>query len=336
MKHWLLRSCMLLASATPVCASDFYAGKTVSLIVGSGAGGGFDTYARFFSRYFGKHIPGNPTIVVRNMPGAGGLTATGHVYNVAPRDGTVILHTNPINTLEPLLNPANSRFDARRFQWIGSLNKEIKVCAFWSDKVSSVDDLLTQELVLAASGPASGATIDAKALQQVFGFKFRLVAGYNDTTASELASRRGETDGFCGLAVSRLKNTLSAEFKAGKIRIPIQMALERHPDLPDVPGVFDLVKSEETRHFLNMLYAPWTYGQPVAAPPDTPSDRVAILRDAFVSTMQDGTLIQEANRINMEINWVPGADINKIIDDIYKSSPEVIERAREIYGAKSK
>jgi tripartite-type tricarboxylate transporter receptor subunit TctC len=313
-------------------AEKFYSGKTIRLVVGYPPASTFDTYARTVARYMPQHIPGAPTLIVQNMPGAGSLTATGFMANVAPRDGTVIAMINPVNVTEPLLDPERAKFDPRKFGWIGSVNREISTCAFWTNKIASIDDLRAKEAVLGSTGPSSGSTIDAKTLERIFGFKLKLVTGYPGLTEVRLAAERGEVDGHCGLLVSAIKTDVWDDFQKGKIKVPLQMAVEKHPELPTIPNVFDLVTSEADRNLLKLVFGPWSFGRPLVAPPEIPEDRLKALRAAFDATLRDAKFQEEAKRINLEVQPVAADRIEQLVADLYKTPQPVIEQARQVLG----
>jgi tripartite-type tricarboxylate transporter receptor subunit TctC len=313
-------------------AERFYSGKTVRLVVGYPPASTFDTYARTVARYLPQHIPGAPTIIVQNMPGAGSLTATGFMANVAPPDGTVIAMINPVNTTEPLLDPERAKFDPRKFSWIGSMNREISTCAFWTNKITTLDDLRAKEAVLGSTGPSSGSTIDAKTLERIFGFRLKLVTGYPGLTEVRLAAERGEVDGHCGLLVSAIKTDVWEDFQRGKIKVPLQMAVEKHPELANIPNVFDLVTSEADRNLLKLVFGPWSFGRPLLAPPGTPEDRLKALRAAFEATMRDPKFQEEAKRINLEVQPVSADRIDRLVADLYNTPQPVIEQARQVLG----
>ena len=310
----------------------FYSGKTIRLVVGYPPASTFDTYARTVARYMPQHIPGTPALIVQNMPGAGSLTATAYMANVAPRDGTVIAMINPVNTTEPLLDPERSKFDPRKFGWIGSVNREISTCAFWTNKITSIDDLRTKEVVLGATGPSSGSTIDSKTLERVFGLKMKLVTGYPGLTEVRLAAERGEVDGHCGLLVSAIKTDVWDDFQKGKIKVPLQMAVSKHPELPSIPNVFDLVTSDEHRNLLRLVFGPWSFGRPLLAPPDVAEERLKALRAAFEATMRDTKFLEEAKKINLEVQPVPAGEIDRLVSELYKTPQPVIAQARQVLG----
>lgn len=319
-------------ASAPSLAQDFYKGATIRYIVGYPTGATFDTYSRALSRHMGKHIPGRPVIVIQNMPGAGSLTATNYIANVAPKDGSVIGMPNPVNTVEPLLNPQNARFDPRKFSWIGSMNTEISTCGFWGDKVSKVDDLRNKNVVVGSTGPTSGSTLDSRVIANVLGFNFKIVTGYPGLAEARLAAQQGEVDGHCGLTVSSLKADLWEDYKKGVAKVPLQMGLNKHPDLPDVPNAFDMVKSEEDKQVLTLIFGPWTYGRPVLGPEGIPADRLKTLRSAFMATMKDPEFKTEAAKLNLEIQPLGPEEIQKTVVEIFNTPASVIERTRKILG----
>lgn len=311
----------------------FYAGKTVRIVVGYPPGSTFDTYSRALARHIGRHIPGSPTVIVQNMPGAGGLTATTNVANVAAPDGLTLAMLNPVNTTEPLLNPSVAKFDPTKFGWIGSMNTEVGTCAFWGGKVANVQDLKTIPVSLGGTGPAAGSTLDAVALQALLDFKFKMVLGYPGLLEVRLAAEKGEVDGFCGLLVSSLKVDVWDQFKAGKFKVLVQTGVEKHPDLPsDIPNVFDLAPNEEARQVMRLVFAPWAFGRPVMTPPGVPEDRLAALRAAFKATLADEAFKAEAAKTNLEIQERGPEDISRLLAAIYATPQPIVERTRKMLG----
>jgi tripartite-type tricarboxylate transporter receptor subunit TctC len=321
------------AASAQEAVQKFYAGKTVRVLVGYPPGSTFDTYARMLARHLGRHLPGGPTIIVQNMPGAGGLTATAYAANVAAPDGLTLAMLNPVNTTEPLLEPELAKFDPSRFNWIGSMNREVGTCAFWGDKVSSFDDLTTKDVMLGGTGPSAGSTLDAKALEALLGLKFRMVLGYPGLLEVRHAAEQGEVDGFCGLLVSSLKVDVWEQFKAGKFKVLLQTGLSPHPDLPrTIPNVFDLAPNEEAKQIMRLIFAPWAYGRPLMAPAGVPAERVAALRNAFRATLADQAFKDEATKANLEIQEVGPEEISQIVSDIFASPRPIVERTRVILG----
>ncbi len=328
--------CGLAVSASAQDAASFYRSKTVQAIVGYPAGSTFETYLRIFQRHVGKHIPGNPTVIIQQMPGAGSLTATSYLANVAAKDGSVFGMPNPVNTIEPLLDPQRTKFDPRKFGWIGNLNTEISTCSFWAKDIKTLDDMRKRELTLGSTGPASGSTIDAVVLGELLGLKIKIVTGYRVLLDIKLAAERGEVDGFCGLLVSALKTDFQTEWKNGTLSVPVQMGLNKHADLPNVPNAYDLVKKEEDRQLFRLIFGPWSYGRPLFLPPGAPADKLELMRKAFEATMKDPEFLAEAARINLELSPTSGDKIVPLIDSIMATPEPVVLRARKLLAVESR
>ncbi len=338
---WSLGFALALAGATAATAQQdqvaaFYRGRTVKAVVGYNPGSTFEIYLREFVRHFARHVPGNPSIIVQPMPGAGSLKATAYLADIAPRDGSVIGIINPVNTIEPLIDPVNARFDPRTFMWLGSLNSEISTCGFWSKDLRTLADLKRREVVVGSAGPASGSTVDARVLGPLAGINFKVVTSYPGTPEVRLAAERGEVDGYCGLLVSTLKAVMWDDFKAGRFWVPVQLALHKHPDLQDIPNAYDLATKEEDRQLFRLIFGPWAYGRPLLAPPDTPLDRVEALRAAFAATLVDPQFVAEAQRINMEIQPMGADAVAKLVGEILHTPAPVVERARILLGAQNR
>jgi tripartite-type tricarboxylate transporter receptor subunit TctC len=334
-------SCSLaLAAITPASAENaaqddaakFYRGRTVQAIVGYTPGSTFELYLRVLTRHLGKHVPGNPNIVVQHMPGAGSLKATNYLAAVAPKDGSVFGMPNPVNTIEPLIDPKNSRFDPRTFIWLGSLNTEISTCGFWAKDLRAFDDLKKREIVAGSTGPASGSTIDARVLGALTGIKFKVVTGYASLGDIRLASERGETDGFCGLLVSALKTDYWEQYKAGRLAVPVQMGLSKHPEFANIPNAYELVKNEEDRQLFRLIFGPWSYGRPLFMPPGTDPARVAVMRAALTAVAKDPAYMAETQKLNMEIQPTGPEAITKLVDQLLQTPAPVVERARQVLG----
>lgn len=328
-----------LTLATAAQAQDpaaFYKGRTVQAVVGYTPGSTFELYLRSLVQHMGKHVPGNPNIIIQHMPGAGSLKATNYLASVATADGSVFGMPNPVNTTEPLIDPERTKFDPRKFAWLGSLNAETGTCGFWAKDINTFADLKKRQLVLGTTGPASGSTIDAKALAALLKLDIKFVTGYPGLTEARLAAERGEVDGHCGLLVSSIKTDVWQQFKSGQLKVPVQMGLTKHPDLPDVPNAFDLVTSEEDKQLFRLIFGPWSYGRPLMAPPNTPADRVAALRDAVQKTLNDPAFQADAKRINLEIQPVAPEAIAKTVEEIFKTPEPVLQRARTMLGVNAR
>jgi tripartite-type tricarboxylate transporter receptor subunit TctC len=310
----------------------FYRGKTIQAIVGYPPGSTFELYTRVFIQHMPRHIPGNPAVVIQHMPGAGSLRATNHLATVAPRDGLVIGMPNPVNTIEPLIDPQRTRFDPRQFAWLGSLNSEIPTCASWAKDVQSFDDLKRRQFVAGATGPAAGSAVDAKVVSSLLGLNFKVVTGYPGLTEVRLAANQGEVDGHCGLQVSSLKTDVRDQYQSGRMKVLMQTSLQKHPDLPDVRNAYDLLKKDEDRQLFKLIFGPWAYGRPLVAPPGTAPDRVRALRAAVKATLADPKFLAEAKKINLEIQPMVPAEISKLVAEIFRTPESVLAQARVHLG----
>jgi len=324
---------MQTGSSSAQSVADFYKGKTISMVVGYSAGGGYDTYARIIARFMGKHIPGNPTIVVQNMPGAGSLTAANHIANSAPKDGTVFGTVARGAAFDPLFGNPSAKFDASKMNWIGSANDEVSVCVAWATSgIKSIADVENKELVVGGTGPTADTDQFPRVVNGVLGTKFKLITGYPGGNDINLAMERGEVQGRCGWSWSSVISTRKAWLDEKKINILVQIALKKHPDLPNVPLLVDLAKTPEQKQILTLVCARQPLGRPYVAPPGVPADRIAALRKAFMDTMADKEFLAEAEKQKLEITPISGEEVQQIIVDSYKTDPAVVKKTAELLG----
>jgi tripartite-type tricarboxylate transporter receptor subunit TctC len=338
MRHWVRASLIGAALAMPLAAAaqaqsesvaDFYRGKTVNLIVGYSAGGGYDVYARMMAPYLTKHLPGNPSVVVQNMEGAGSLKAANYIYNVAPKDGTTIGTFGRGLAMEPLIGNSATQFDATKFTWLASGTNELGVFAVWhTSAIKTWDDMLTKEFTVGGEGSGSDPDIYAALLKNLFGVKLRLISGYPGTSEVTLALERGEVDGRASWSWSSLKSVKPDWIKDKKLRYPVQLGLVKNPDLPDVPLIIDFATTDKQRQILKMILSRQVMGRPFAAPPGLPEDRKQALRKAFDDTLKDPDFLAEAKQRKMDVNPVSGADVEKLVAEVYATPPEVIAEAK--------
>ena len=321
----------LLAAPLPLRAdavSDFYAGKQVRLLIGYSAGGGYDTYARLLARHLGKHIPGNPTVVPQNMPGAGSLRLANFLYNVAPKDGTVIGTFGRGIAMEPLLSGDGTQFDARQFSWLGSLNNEVSICVAWHDSsVKSMADLATQELIVGGTGSGSDTVVFPVVLRNLLGVNIRLISGYPGGNDVLLAMERGEVDGRCGWSFSSLSSTRGDWLETGQITILAQLALAKHPELPDVPLITEFAANDNELSAMEIIFARQVMGRPYLAPPGIPADRLDALRRALDAVARDPEFVRDAEQLQVEINPVSGENVDALLERVYGASAAAIELA---------
>jgi tripartite-type tricarboxylate transporter receptor subunit TctC len=321
----------LAATARADSVADFYRGRSVSLIIGYSAGGGYDAYGRVLARHMGKHIPGHPSIIAQNMPGAGSLRSANFLYNVAPKDGTAIGHFSRGLAMEPLIGTSSTQFDARRFTWLGSGTDEVSIFVTWhASPVRTWHDMLTIPFTVAGEGSGSDPDIFSAVLKNAFGAKLKLVSGYPGSAEVALAIERGEVDGRCGWSWSSLK-LLKPDWIAGKrVNIITQLALTKSRELDDVPLVFDFAGSDRQRQILTLVLSRQSMARPFAAPPDLPEDRKQALRKAFDATMADAEFLAEAKGRGLEVNPVSGADIDKLVNELYRTPPDIVAEVRKM------
>jgi tripartite-type tricarboxylate transporter receptor subunit TctC len=317
-----------IAAADPV--ADFYSSHKMTVIVGSDVGGGYDTLARLMGRHLGKYIPGNPTLVVQNMPGAASFIAANNVYNVAPKDGTVIGLVQRTILSANVTKQSGVRFDVEKFSWIGNLDQETSFFLAWHDApVKSAKDLFTTELVIGGGGPTSDSEVQARMLNALIGTKFKVVSGYPGQNQILLAMERGEVHGMGGWGWNNVQMHGDL-LKDGKITLLLQCALERLPQLPDLPTPFDFVKSDEDRKALELFYLQQTVARPVLSPPSVPADRLAVLRSAFMTMANDEAFHQDAAKAKLEVSPSSYAEIEKVVHTISTTPPNVVERLAKV------
>jgi tripartite-type tricarboxylate transporter receptor subunit TctC len=319
---------------TPLCAqspAEFYRGKTIELDIGLGVGGAYDAYARMLARTMSKYIPGNPSIVPKNIEGAGSMRLANLLYNAAPRDGTSFGTINRGTPFEPLLGNKGAQFDATRFNWIGSTNNEVSVCVAWhSSGIATFADARKRELIVGATGPSTDTYQFPKIANAVLGTKFKIVTGYTGGNDVDLAMERGEVAGRCGWSWTSVKGLHQAWLDRREINILYQMGLSKHRDLPDVPLIIDLARTDEERAILRLVFARLVMAWPFLAPPGTPGERVDALRNAFMQTMQDKDFLAEAAKAGLEITPVKGEDIQALVQQVYATPPEIARKAAEL------
>jgi tripartite-type tricarboxylate transporter receptor subunit TctC len=316
-------------------ADDFYKGKTVELYIGYSVGGGYDLYARVLARHLGKHIPGNPTILPKNMEGGGSLRLANWMYRVAPKDGTVIATIGRGTGFDPLLGQQGAQFDATKFVWIGSAANEVSVCVAWNTSgITKFSDLQSKELTVGGTGASADTDQFPRILNGVLGTKMRIVSGYPGGNDVVLAMERGEVAGRCGWSWSSVKATHHAWLDEKKMVVLAQLALHKHRDLPDVPLIMDLAKTDEQRQILKLIFARQVMGRPYLAPPGTPADRVEILRKAFMDTMADKEFLADAEKAQLEIAPVDGAELQTLVNEVYATPRDIVKKAVAILHSK--
>ena len=312
--------------------ASFYRGRSVTLIVGSSPGGGYDLYGRLVARFLGRHIPGNPSLVVQNMPGAGSNVAAAYIYNVAPKDGTVIGAIFMGAVVDPLFGEAKrSTHDTAKFNYIGNANSDAYVCLIRSDAgVNSLADAFNKEIVMGASAEGASTRDFPSLLKNLLGVKFKIVAGYPGTREINLAMEKGEVQGGCGQTWSSVAATYPAWFRDKLVKPLVQESNVGYPEL-DRMGVAlsrDFAKTPEQKQILELVYSQTTFGRPYVVAPGVPQERVEALRKAFMATMTDPDLVAEAKRINLDIAPIPGEELQTLIAKLYATPQDIVEKAR--------
>ena len=333
----------LLAFATALCAlaatplraetvGDFYRGKTISLVISSSAGGGYDTLGRAVARYLPKHIPGAPIITVRNMPGAGGIVATNYLYTAAPKDGTVIGIVQNNTPFEPLFGTREAEYDATKFAWLGTPSQEVGILAVWHGaRTTTIADARAHEITVAASGANSTPSFYARLLNAILDTKLRIVLGYPGQNESFLAMERGEVDGYPSIFLSSLSSTRPAWIREHKIDLLVQYGEAPSPDIAGVPFLADLVTREDDKLLARAAVAPLAFGRPFLAPPGTPPDRVAALRKGLMETFTDPEFVADAGRLQLDVaNPRGGEAMQAQLEATYRTPVAVVERLRKL------
>jgi tripartite-type tricarboxylate transporter receptor subunit TctC len=308
----------------------FYKDKQIKLMVGAGAGSGYDIGARVLVRYLGKYIPGNPTFIVQNQVGAASMIMTNAVYNTAPRDGTVIGAAINGMPTGPLFEPDAARFDPNKIIWLGSVNREVQVNYVWhTSPVLKLQDLFKTEMVVGATSPGTSQVDFPLVARAVLGLKYKVISGYEGTAQIHKAMEAGEVHGVGSTAYASLRAINQNWLDDGRVKIVAQWGMKKHPELPNVPAILDLAKNPADREALELIVARLEYGRPYFLPPDVPPARVAALRKAFDLTMKDPGFIAESQKLNLEIDPMTGEELAALVRKVNATSPAVVARVKE-------
>ncbi len=322
---------VLSAAYFPAAAqapADFFRGKSVTIYVGLSPGGGYDTNARLTGRHLGKYIPGAPTILIRNMPGAGGLVMTNHLANVAPRDGLHLGAPQRGVPFEPLLgNDSKAKFDPRLLNWIGSINADTSVTIVHRRiGIKTWSDLRNREVIIAGTGVGTESVVVPYVLRNLMGLKFKVIAGFPGGSEMNLSMVRGEVDGRGTFSWTSLKPHYKEWVESGEFIVLFQMGLRKHPDLKEIPLITDLAETEDMKRMLRVQFTAFELGRPLFAPEGVPPDRLTALRKAFDETMKDKDLLIEAEKGGMEVNPMSGLEMQDIFKDLYATPRELLAR----------
>jgi tripartite-type tricarboxylate transporter receptor subunit TctC len=313
-------------------AENFFKTATLTMDVASGAGGGYDATARVVARNMARYLPGNPNIVVKNMPGAAGVLGANFLYNNAPKDGSAILAAANAPLMLPLFNSSKAHYDPRKFEWIGSTDKQQAVCLTWhTSPIKTLADATKREVTVAATGVAAGPGIYPKILNTLFGTKFKVIAGY-DTGGMRLAMEKGEVEGICGLAWQTWKLTSPDWIRDKKLHVLTQFGLEKNAELPDVPLAIDQMKTPEDKAVLELVVLAQEFGRPFLAPPGAPPDRMALYRKAFQAMLKDKEFLAESAKQRMSIEPLDDKQIQALLARAY-AAPQAIKDRAAVFAA---
>jgi tripartite-type tricarboxylate transporter receptor subunit TctC len=324
---------IFMATAAVGQGAPSYQGKTIRMIIPSGAGGGYDAYARVLAQHLDKHLPGKPTIITQNMPGASGMIATNWAASdAAPKDGSVIVATYNALIIEPLFDTKTAKYDPRKFEWIGSISKQQQICVTWhASPVKSIDQAKEREVIVSSTGVTGNSATMPKMLNAMIGTKFKVVTGYT-TTESRLAVERGEAEGICGLSYSTLKASNPDWIINKRINVLVQTGATVQQGLENVPLLLNLVADPDNKKVLEMLAFPEEMGRPFLMPPGTPKEYVAVMRKAFDETMKDPAFLADAEKTRLEVNPVSGAEMEKMVQRAFETPKPLIEQASKFKG----
>jgi tripartite-type tricarboxylate transporter receptor subunit TctC len=333
----LMKKLLLIALAFAVCGpagaqtAATFKGETISINIGYPAGGAPDLYFRVLSRHFGRHIPGNPIIVPKNMPGAGTLRAANYIYNVAAKDGTELANFSSSATVEPLMDNDQARFDATKFSWVGSMNQEINFCGVWQrpGAPTSFWEVLNRETIFASSGGLTSFGYQHPLIfKNILGANVRMVSGYPGMTQAYVALERGEANGLCGLVRTHIKSLWPKDVQEGRFKLILQLGPKTTDELGPIPSIFEFAKTEEDRQIFAFHFNTKLLGRPLAGPPGAPPERLAVLRKAFQETMRDPEFLAEAHKANLDIDPATHEQVEQLLARFADYPQTVIEKAK--------
>jgi tripartite-type tricarboxylate transporter receptor subunit TctC len=310
-------------------AAAFYHSHNLTIGVPNGAGGGYDIYVRALARHMGKHMPGNPAIIVQNVPAAGGMVLANQLYNTAPKDGSYMAMVRGTVIQEQVYKNPKVQFDGRKFAWIGNMNSDHDGCIVTPQSgVKSINDFYTHEVIAGASGVGAQSYSFPVVYRDLLGMKFKVIAGYPGTPDRLVALERGELTGACGISTTMFRSQLSEAAKSGKVVLIAQGGATKDPLYPDVPNILDQAKTPDLRQALEFLFVPLGLGRALAAPPGTPADKLAVLRKATLDTLKDPAFLADAKRLKVDIEPMDAEATAKMVDTLFATPPAVVDRLR--------
>ncbi len=320
-----------LQGASAQSVEEFYKGRQINMLIGGGAGGGYDVYYRALGRHLGKHIPGHPNIIPKNQPAASGLAAAATLYTTADKDGATIAAFPNNIPMDPLFGNPAARYDALKLNWLGSIGKLQNVCATWhTSPIKTIRQAQEREVVVAAAAAPTNTAIMPRVLNALLNTKFKPIIGYDPGSGLTMAIERQEAEGICGLSWSTMKASRPHWISQNLLNVIVQMGIDKLPDLPNVPAALDLVTDAEKKQILTLILLRQEPGRPVAAPPGVPSDRLAALRTAFDATMKDADFIAEAAKLQMEIEPLTATQIDKLLATAYATPKPIVQQAAQL------
>jgi tripartite-type tricarboxylate transporter receptor subunit TctC len=321
------------ATATPAAAGDYYAGKSIDLLIGAPPGGGYDIYARALARHYGRHIPGQPTIVAKNMPGAASARAAGFISTLAPKDGTAIAALMPGGVVGPLLDEkAETLFDPTKVLYLGTANNGTRICVSRKDsKIKTFDDALTQKASFGGVSTSDSTRGYGYMHKKTSGAQYDVVSGYSGTAEIALAMERGELDGVCGWDWASFKSQRPDWIRDNKANLLLQVGLEPNEELTrmGVPSVFKYITNEDDRKVVELIISQQVFQRSYIAPPGLPAELLDTLRSAFDATMRDKDFLHDAETIRIDISPLPGAKVQELVQKIYAAPKDIVARARQ-------
>ena len=325
----------ITSQATADEVADFYKGKQITLQVGFGVGGGYDTNSRVVSRHFARHVPGNPSIIVQNVPGAGSMKVANSLYNTAPKDGTVLGMFSSVAAMVPLYGKREAKFQTDKFEWIGSLHRDVQGCAVWKGAgqgIRTVPDLIKakQTVIFGSNGPTNPLTVFPLFMKNMLGANLKVVHGYKGTKEINLAMQKGELSASCGMFESSVRNAFIQDFEAGNLVIFVQFGVgQKVPLFGQATNIFDMLETEEQKQMARLVFGPAEITRPLAAPPGTPRARVAALRKALLDTMKDPALIADAKKIKIDFKPIPGEEVADMFKGYFATPRALVDKTYE-------
>jgi tripartite-type tricarboxylate transporter receptor subunit TctC len=326
-----------ISQASAQDASGFYRNKTLVIGVPNSAGGGYDIYGRLLGHHIAKHIPGQPTVVIQNVPAAGGMVLANQLYNTSPKDGTYIGMVRGTVVQEQVFKNPQIQFDARKFAWIGNMNADYDGCIVSAASgIKNLKDFYEREVIVGASGAGAQSYTYPRAYRDLLGMKLKIIAGYPGTPERMIALERGELDGFCGITISTFRSQLADQAQRGAIKLVAQAGLTKDPRYPDVPNILDEAKTPDVKQGLEFLFAPLAINRAVAAPPEAPVERIALLRNAMIDTMKDPAFVEEAEKLRLDITVMDAKETGGISDKLFAAPAPVVAKIKSIVNPEAK